>query len=78
MSKHDFRWDRFDFLMAVSCFILGFLYIRIVFFGQQGLGVTLFALFFIGAVLAYARFKNVKASNESWFWAGVLLVIAER
>ena len=76
MSKHDFRWDRFDFLMAVSCFILGFLYIRIVFFGQQGLGVTLFALFFIGAVLAYARFKNVKASNESWFWAGVLLVIA--
>ena len=76
MSKHDFRWDRFDFLMAVSCFILGFLYIRIVFFGQQGWGVTLYALFFIGAVFAYARFKNVTASNESWFWAGVILVIA--
>jgi len=76
MSKYNFRWDRFDFLMAISCFILGFLYMRIVFFEPQGWGVTLFALIFIGAVFAYTRFKNVTASDESWFWAGVLLVIA--
>ena len=76
MGKHNFQWDRFDFLMAISCFILGFLYMRMVFFEQQGWGVTLYALVFIGAVLAYVRFKNVTSSNESWFWLGVLLVIA--
>jgi len=76
VSKYNFRWDRFDFLMSISCFILGFLYMRIVFFEPQGWGVTLFTLIFIGVVYAYTRFKNLTISKESWFWAGVLLVIA--
>lgn len=76
MSKHDFRWDKYDLWMAISCFILGFLFMRMVFFSQQGWGVTLYTLLFIGAVFAYARFKSLKPSDESWFWFGVLLVIA--
>jgi len=62
--------------MAISCYILGFWYMRLVFFPQEGWGVSIFALLFVGVVLTYMRLKKIKPSNESWFWLGVLLLIA--
>ncbi|MBT9150867.1 MAG: hypothetical protein DDT40_01046 [candidate division WS2 bacterium] len=76
MSKQNFQWDKYDLITAISCFVLGFLYMRMVFFSQEGWGVTLFTLFFLCSVFAYARIKHIKHSNESLFWAGVLMVIS--
>ncbi|MBT9173820.1 MAG: hypothetical protein DDT21_02226 [Syntrophomonadaceae bacterium] len=67
--------DKADRYLAVASFVLGFLFMRWLFFSWQGWGVSLFTLFFSGATLLYLRSKGKKLAGESWYWLAVLAVV---
>lgn len=54
-AHKPFLPDKADRYLALASFVLGFLFMRWVFFSWQGWGVSLFTLFFIGAALLYLR-----------------------
>lgn len=76
MTSSAIHWGRADLLAALSCFVMGFLFIRMVFYPGEGWGATLYTLLYISLVLGYVRVRDIKPSNESWFWAAVLATIA--
>jgi len=68
--------DKADGWLACVSFVLGFLFIRWVFFSWQGWGVLLFTALFIAVVLLYLRHKGKTLKGEAWFWLAVLLLTA--
>ncbi|MBS3886083.1 MAG: DUF4173 domain-containing protein [Dethiobacter sp.] len=71
-----FQPDRADECLAYVAFLLGFLFIRWVFFSWQGWGVSLYTALFITVVLFYLRQKKKRMTGESWFWFTILLLTA--
>ncbi len=76
MSNSDvFIADKKDAFFALVAFVLGFFFIRWVFFHWQGWGVSLFTYAYCGAVTAYIYKKGLKLTRYSWFWLAVVLLI---
>ncbi|HPZ42828.1 MAG TPA: DUF4173 domain-containing protein [Bacillota bacterium] len=73
--KTSFAPDRRDSYFALFAFVLGFLFIRWVFFSWQGWGVTLFTLLFCGSVTVYMLKKGVQIPRASWFWLAVVMLL---
>lgn len=65
--------DRADSWFACASFLLGFLFIRWVFFSWQGWGVSLFTFIYISAVTLYLHKKGRIMSGEAWYWLSILL-----
>jgi len=76
MNRNVFEWDILDFIMAVSSFVLAFLFIGMVLFTHEGVGVTIFATLYILWTLVFLYKKKMKMSIESIFWGAVLFLIA--
>jgi len=68
--------DKVDLWLACVSFILGFLFMRWVFFAWQGWGVALFTVLFIAVTLFYLRQKGKSMAGETWFWFAILLLTA--
>jgi len=68
--------DKADLWLACVSFILGFLFMRWVFFTWQGWGVAFFTVLFIAVVLFYLRQKGKSMAGETWFWFAILLLTA--
>jgi hypothetical protein len=71
-----FNPDKADLWLAGVTFVLGFLFMRWVFFAWQGWGVALYTALFIAVVLFYVRQKGKRMAGEAWFWFAVLLLTA--
>lgn len=69
-----FHADQKDGIFALLVFILGFYFIRWVFFSWQGWGVTLFTLGYCGIITAYLLKKKIHISKASWFWLTAVLI----
>ena len=75
-QSKSFQPDRADEWLAYVAFLLGFLFMRWVFFHWQGWGVSLYTALFIAVVLFYLRQKKKSMTGESWFWFTILLLTA--
>ena len=71
-----FNPDKADLWLAGVTFVLGFLFMRWVFFTWQGWGVALYTGLFVAVVLFYLRQKGKRMAGEAWFWFAVLLLTA--
>jgi len=67
-----FKPDKFDFLMAIVTFGLGYMFSRWVLFLWQGWGVSVFTTAYLLFTTAYMIKKGVfKASRAAFFWMGI-------
>ncbi len=66
--------ERADGILALTAFVLGFLFIRWVFFPWQGFGVAVFTLLFVGTTTLYLRQKGVQSPRHNYFWVAILLL----
>lgn len=73
-QQDPFIPGRADGVFALAAFVLGFLFIRWVFFYWEGYGVALFTLLYCGIVLAYLRQKGIRPPRYSCFWLAILLL----
>ena len=69
-----FQPDRIDAALALTAFILGFLFVRWVLSSWQGWGVSLFTLVYCGTVTVYLLKRGVKIPWEGWFWLAVVVL----
>lgn len=56
-------------------FILGYIFIYTFTSGDFDVWFSVFAAFYVTAVLVYVLVKGRKLSKESWFWTGIVLAI---
>jgi len=71
-----FNPDKADLWLACVSFVLGFLFMRWVFFAWQGWGAALYTVLFIAVVLFYLKQKGKRMAGEAWFWFALLLLTA--
>lgn len=72
-TTSGYQYHSIDSMIAVILYLLSYRYLK--HFSNimtYGFGVTLFVLFYIGAVLLYLKQKKHTPSKESYFWLGVL------
>lgn len=66
--KEPFQADRKDGIFALAAFILGFLFVRWVFFSWEGWGVTAFTLGYSVIVTLYFIKKGIHIPRSGWLW----------
>ncbi|MDL2219800.1 DUF4173 domain-containing protein [Ruminococcaceae bacterium OttesenSCG-928-O06] len=75
VAKAPFTATRADAWFAIGTFLLGFLFMRWIFFGGfVGWGVAAFTALFAAAVLVYARAKGIHPPKTSWYWFAIMLL----
>ncbi len=67
-EQTSFQPERWDIVFSLFSFLLGYLFLRWVFFSWQGWGVAVFTLLYCGSAVFYLRKKGVKLSLEGRFW----------
>lgn len=74
LESESFQPHRSDQWLVYVAFLLGFLFMRWVFFAWQGWGVTLYTVLFSAVVLFYLRQNGKNMTGETWFWFAILLL----
>ncbi|MBS7527631.1 DUF4173 domain-containing protein [Fusibacter paucivorans] len=70
----QFTADSVDLKLALAVAILGFLFIRWVFFEWRGFGVSLFTILFCITMMVYFIKKDIFQMKPGLFWIGVVLL----
>lgn len=73
-QTEQFTPERADGLFALAAFVLGFVFMRWVFFSWQGWGVAVFTTLYVCSVSLYLRHKGKSMSQAAWFWMAILLL----
>jgi hypothetical protein len=71
----SFTADSADIKLAFAVGILGFLFIRWVFFEFRGFGVALFTMFFCVTAMIYLVRKDIFKMKPGLFWMGAVLFV---
>lgn len=74
ISKEPFIADWKDGIFALFTFILGYFYVRWVFFSWQGWGVTAFTIGYCLSVNVYFVKKGIYIPRSAYFWLTVVLL----
>jgi len=73
-KAEPFYPQKIESWLALLAFVLGYIFIRWVFFSWQGWGVSLFTALYAGFVIVYMRLKGRAMTKESWFWFSMLIL----
>jgi len=72
--KEKFKADSRDIAFSLFVFVIGYLFVRWLFFSWRGWGVALFTTIYCCTVIFYLLKKGVKISSEGWFCLAVTAI----
>ena len=80
LKKADMNADKADKLFAVLYFVVGYLFIEVIFQGRfwnadAWTGWGIFTVVYAAVVLGYLYMKRQRPAKESWFWFGIMLSV---
>ena len=73
--KDPFVADRKDTAFALLAFVLGFFFVRWVFFSWQGWGVSAFTVFYCFSISMYFIKKGVSIPRSAYFWLSAVVLV---
>ncbi|NLM42959.1 MAG: DUF4173 domain-containing protein [Clostridiales bacterium] len=75
IANEPFVADKKDSIFALFTFLLGFLFIRWVFFSWQGWGVSVFTIAYSLSITIYFRKKGINIPVSAYFWLASIILI---
>lgn len=75
IANDPFAPDKKDSIFALFAFLLGFTFIRWVFFSWQGWGVTVFTITYCVSITIYFRKKGIQIPSMAYFWLVSVILI---
>lgn len=75
IPKETFASDKKDSIFALFTFLLGFFFIRWVFFSWQGWGVTAFTVAYCFTITMYLNKKGISIPRSAYFWLAAVVFI---
>jgi len=72
--KEPFETDRWDSIFALFAFVLGFFFVRWVFFSWRGWGVTAFTIAYCFSIIMYLVKKEIHIARSGFFWLAAVVL----